>query len=115
MSHNTRIVNYRTGIPPVQDFKGARELAKPSTFHKYYMTKLFPKTVPKGYILIAAKTMRISNTVFHTVYVKEAITKARKGTGVIRYMAKYITRDVFDQMYKRYVRPHIDYGRCNLS
>ena len=25
-------------------------------------------------------------------------------------MAKYVKRDVLDQMYKRYVRPHLDYG-----
>ena len=43
-------------------------------------------------------------------HVKEAITKARKGIGVIRFMAKYVTRDVLDQMYKLYVRPHLDYG-----
>ena len=29
---------------------------------------------------------------------------------MIRYMAKYVSRDVRDQIYKLYVRPHIDYG-----
>ena len=43
-------------------------------------------------------------------HVKEAITKTRKGIGVIRYMAKYVRRDVLDQTYKLYVRPHLDYG-----
>ena len=43
-------------------------------------------------------------------HVKEAITKARKGIGVSRFMAKYVTRGVLDQMYKLYVRPHVDYG-----
>ena len=43
-------------------------------------------------------------------HVKEAITKAGKGIGVIRFMAKYVTRDVLDQMYKLYVRHHLDYG-----
>ena len=43
-------------------------------------------------------------------HVKEAITKARKGIGVIRFMAKYVTRNVLDQTYKLYVRPHLDYG-----
>ena len=41
---------------------------------------------------------------------KKAITKARKGTGVIHFMAKYVTHDVLDQMYKPFVRPHSDYG-----
>ena len=34
-------------------------------------------------------------------HVKEAITK---------FMAKYVMRDVLDQIYKLYVRPHLDYG-----
>ena len=29
---------------------------------------------------------------------------------MIRYMAKYVSRDVRDQIYKLYVRPHLDYG-----
>ena len=43
-------------------------------------------------------------------HVKEAITKARKGIDAIRFMAKYVTRDVIDQIYKLYARPHVDYG-----
>ena len=43
-------------------------------------------------------------------HVKEAITKARKGIGVIRFMAEYVKRDALDQMHKLYVRPHLGYG-----
>ena len=42
--------------------------------------------------------------------VKEAHLKARRGIGMIVYMAKYVSRDVRDQTYKLYVRPHLDYG-----
>ena len=35
--------------------------------------------------------------------------KARRGVGIIRFMSKYVSRDVLDQMYKLYVRPHLDY------
>ena len=46
-----------------------------------------------------------------SAHVKEAIVKARRGIGMIRrYMAKYVSRDVCDQIYKLYVRPHLDYG-----
>ena len=41
---------------------------------------------------------------------REKIISARRGIGVIRYLSKYVSRDVLDQMYKRYVRPHLDYG-----
>ena len=42
-------------------------------------------------------------------HVREIIS-ARRGIGVIRYLSKYVSRDVLDQMYKLYVRPHLDYG-----
>ena len=45
-------------------------------------------------------------------HVKEAITKARKGIGVIRFMVIYVMRDVLYQMYKLYIRPHLDYGEA---
>ena len=41
---------------------------------------------------------------------REKTRSARKGIGVIRYLSKYVSRDVLDQMYKLYVRPYLDYG-----
>ena len=41
---------------------------------------------------------------------RKKIVSARRGIGVIRYMSRYVTRDVLDQMYKLYIRPHLDYG-----
>ena len=43
-------------------------------------------------------------------HVSEAIMKARRGIGLIRHLSQYVSRDVLDQMYKLYVRPHLDYG-----
>ena len=43
-------------------------------------------------------------------HVREKIISARRGIGVIRYLSKYVSRDVLDQMYKLYVRPYLDYG-----
>ena len=42
-------------------------------------------------------------------HIKEAIVKARI-IGIIRFLSKYVARDVLDQIYKLYVRPHLDYG-----
>ena len=41
-------------------------------------------------------------------HVKEKIVNARKAIGVIRFMSRYVTREVLDQMYKLYLRPHLD-------
>ena len=46
---------------------------------------------------------------FHS-HIREAIIKARRGIGIIRFLSKYVSRDVLDQIYKLYVRPHLDYG-----
>ena len=43
-------------------------------------------------------------------HVRAKIISAKREIGVIRYLSKYVTRDVLDQMYKLYVRPHFDYG-----
>ena len=43
-------------------------------------------------------------------HVREAILQARRGVEIIRYLSKYVLRDVLDQIYKLYVRPHLDYA-----
>ena len=43
-------------------------------------------------------------------HIREAILKARRGIGIIRYISKYVSRNVLGQVYKLYVRPHLDYG-----
>ena len=41
---------------------------------------------------------------------REKLVSARRGIGVIRYLSKYVSRVVLDQMYKLYVKAHLDYG-----
>ena len=43
-------------------------------------------------------------------HIKEAIVKARGCIGIIRFLSRYVTRDVLDQTYKLYVIPHLDYS-----
>ena len=43
-------------------------------------------------------------------HIRQATLKARRGIGIIKYLSKYVSRDVLDQVYKLYVRPHLDYG-----
>ena len=43
-------------------------------------------------------------------HIREAILKASRGIGIIRHISKYVSRNVLDQIYKLYVRPHFDYG-----
>ena len=43
-------------------------------------------------------------------HIRDAILKVRRGIGIIKYLSKYISREVFDQVYMLYIRPHLDYG-----
>ena len=43
-------------------------------------------------------------------HIKEAIGKARKGIGMIRYLPIYASWNLLDQVCKLYVIPHLDYG-----
>ena len=46
---------------------------------------------------------------FHS-HIKDKTIRANRGIGMIRYLSKYLTRDVLDQLYKLYVRPHLEYS-----
>ena len=43
-------------------------------------------------------------------HIREAILKARRGIGMIKCLSKYVCREALEQIYKLYVRPHLDYG-----
>ena len=43
-------------------------------------------------------------------HIKEVISKARRGIGLIRHISKCLSKHVLDQTYKLHVRPHLDYG-----
>ena len=45
-----------------------------------------------------------------SAHIKTAITKARRSIGLLRYLSKYLPRQTLSELYKLYVRPHLDYG-----
>ena len=46
---------------------------------------------------------------FHS-HIKQAITKASQGIGVMKFMSAYAPRFTLEQIFKSYVRPHLEYG-----
>ena len=42
-------------------------------------------------------------------HINEKLSKARKGVGVIKYLSSYVPGKTLDQIYKMYVRPHLDF------
>ena len=43
-------------------------------------------------------------------HIQAAISKSRKGIGMLRLLSKYLPRKILIELYKLYVRPHLDYG-----
>ena len=42
-------------------------------------------------------------------HIKASISKARKSIGILRFLSRYIPRNTLNELYKLYVRPHLDY------
>ena len=42
-------------------------------------------------------------------HINEKLSKARRGVGVIKYLSSYVPVKTLDQIYKMYVRPHLDF------
>ena len=45
-----------------------------------------------------------------SAHIKSAISRARKVIGLLKYLSKYLPRHTLNELYKLYVRPHLDYG-----
>ena len=45
-----------------------------------------------------------------SAHIKSAIYKTRKGIGLLKYLSKYLPRHTLNEIYKLYVRLHLDYG-----
>ena len=42
-----------------------------------------------------------------SAHIKSAISKSRKGIGLLKYLSKYLPRHTLIEIYKLYVRPHL--------
>ena len=47
---------------------------------------------------------------YFSAQIKVAIFKTRGGIGPLKYFSKYLPRHTLNELYKLYVRPHLDYG-----
>ena len=43
-------------------------------------------------------------------HIKAAISKTRKGIGMLKFLSRYLPRHTLNELYKLHVRPHLDYG-----
>ena len=49
---------------------------------------------------------------FFTKHICEKVAKSRKGIGIIRHLSPHLPLATLDQLYKMFVRPHLDY--CDI-
>ena len=43
-------------------------------------------------------------------HIRNQITKAMKGISILKFLSRFVSRDILIMCYKMYVRPHLDYG-----
>ena len=52
----------------------------------------------------------IDSKLSFSAHIKSAISRARKGIGLLKYLSKYLPRHTFNELYELYARPHLDYS-----
>ena len=45
-----------------------------------------------------------------SAHIKAAVSKARKGIGLLKYLSKYLPRNSLNELFKLCMRPHLEYG-----
>ena len=45
-----------------------------------------------------------------SAHIKAVVSEARKGIGLLRYLSNYLPRNSLNELFKLYVRPHLEYG-----
>jgi len=76
----------------------------PPLFYNNVMVKRVQQHKHLGLVLDSCLTF--------AAHITEKIAKARKGIGVIKYLSSYIPVGTLEQIYKTYVRPHLDF--CDI-
>ena len=46
---------------------------------------------------------------FHK-HIKEKVSKAMNGISILKFLSKFVSKEILNLSYKLYVRPHLDYG-----
>ena len=54
--------------------------------------------------------MRLDSELNFQSHIKEAIGKRRRGIGMLRYLSRYVSMEVLDQVYKLYIKPNLGNG-----
>ena len=54
--------------------------------------------------------LTIDEKLLFSKHIKEEISKAMKCTALLKFLSKYVSKDVLNMSYKLYLLPHLDYG-----
>ena len=52
----------------------------------------------------------MDETLSFSKHIREKIAKAINGISLLKFLSKYVSKDILNMSYKMYVRPHLDYG-----
>ena len=81
-----------------------------------FSRKLTPHVQPKIYfnnnevtITCEHLGLNLDSKLSFESHINEKIKIARKGIGIIKYLSNYLPISTLDQIYKMYIRPHLDF------
>ena len=74
------------------------------TFNDIPLKKVFQKHKHKHLAIILDSKLSFS------AHINAAISKTRKGIGLLKYLSKYLPGQTLSELYKLYVQPHLGYG-----
>ena len=52
----------------------------------------------------------LDSTLAFSSHIKSAVSRSRRGIEFIKFLSNYLPRHTLNELYKLYVRPHLDYG-----
>ena len=50
-----------------------------------------------------------------SAHIKSAISRMRRGIGLLNYLSRYLSKHTLNNLYELYVRPFLDYGMLSYS
>ncbi len=84
---------------------------RPNAFPSGHREKIYPVVWAfLGVIFFNYITITLDSKLSFTKHIKSAISKTRKGIGLLKYLSKYLPRRTLNELYELCVRPHLDNG-----
>ena len=115
MNHDLKLINqwahsWRMSFNPDPQKQAVERIFSRKKNEIDHPVVLFNDTPVKKVIEYKHLGIVLDSKLSFNAHVKAAISKTRKGIGMLKFLYRYLPRHTLDQLYKLHVRPYQDYG-----